>query len=31
MNPASRRAALAQRMKKNELIAAPGVFELISA
>ena len=31
MNFASRRAALAQRMKKNELIAAPGVFELISA
>jgi 2-methylisocitrate lyase-like PEP mutase family enzyme len=28
---ASRRAALAQRMKKNELIVAPGVFELISA
>src|SRR4029078_10196004 len=27
---ASRRAALAQRMKKNELIAAPGIFELIS-
>ena len=31
MNHASRRAALAQRMKKNELIVAPGVFELISA
>ena len=28
---AARRAALAQRMKKKELIAAPGVFELISA
>jgi 2-methylisocitrate lyase-like PEP mutase family enzyme len=31
MTFASRRAALAQRMKKNELITAPGVFELISA
>jgi 2,3-dimethylmalate lyase len=31
MTFASRRAALAQRMKKNELIVAPGVFELISA
>jgi 2-methylisocitrate lyase-like PEP mutase family enzyme len=27
----NRRAALAQRMKKDELIVAPGVFELISA
>ncbi len=26
-----KRAALAQRMKKNELLIAPGVFELISA
>ncbi|MGQ0653794.1 MAG: isocitrate lyase/PEP mutase family protein [Betaproteobacteria bacterium] len=31
MNSAARRAALAQRMKKNELLVAPGVFELISA
>jgi 2-methylisocitrate lyase-like PEP mutase family enzyme len=31
MTFASRRAALAQRLKKNELLVAPGVFELISA
>ena len=30
MNP-NKRAALAQRLKKKELIVAPGVFELISA
>jgi len=28
---AARRAALAQRIRKNELITAPGIFELISA
>ena len=27
----NRRAALAQRIKKNQLVVAPGVFELISA
>ena len=31
MNFASRRSALAQRMKKKELIVAPGIFELVSA
>ena len=31
MNATSRRAALAQRLKKNELVVAPGIFELVSA
>jgi 2-methylisocitrate lyase-like PEP mutase family enzyme len=31
MTFASRRAALAQRMKQKDLVVAPGVFELISA
>jgi 2,3-dimethylmalate lyase len=31
IQPAARRAALAMRLKSNELLSAPGVFEMISA